>query len=69
MKTRDLLTELRSLNAAELQKRGAEKAEELMKLRFRNSTGQLEQNHQIGAIRAEIARIKTILNEHNAKGE
>lgn len=32
-------------------------------LRMAKATGQLAQNHKIGVVRKDIARIKTILNE------
>jgi len=40
---------------------------EQFNLRMQNSTGQLNQVHQFGVVRADIARIKTILNAQ--KGE
>ena len=33
------------------------------KLRMAKSTGQLAKNHQVGLVRKEIARIKTVLTE------
>jgi large subunit ribosomal protein L29 len=40
-----------------------EKKEELFNLRVRNATGQLENNHELGLVRKEIARIYTVMNE------
>jgi ribosomal protein L29 len=61
MKRKDLLSELRGLSAAGLKERGAKVAEELMKLRFRQTTGQLTQSHRLQILRRELARIKTFL--------
>ena len=37
--------------------------EELFNLRVRGATGQLENNHMLGLVRKEIARIYTVMNE------
>jgi large subunit ribosomal protein L29 len=55
--------ELRELSDKELQAKLLEKKEELFNLRIRNATGQLENNHQLGLVRKEIARIYTVMNE------
>jgi large subunit ribosomal protein L29 len=36
---------------------------EQFNLRMQNATGQLNQVHQFGEVRGDIARIKTILND------
>lgn len=61
MKRIDLLNELRGLPRAELQQRAKSIAEELMKLRFRMATGQLEQTHRVRQLRRDFARIQTFL--------
>lgn len=66
MKVRDEVSELRELDAADLQKKVRELEQELMHLRFRKASGQLEQTARIGAIRKSIARAKTIHAEKSA---
>ena len=60
MKRKDLLVELKGLSATDLKTRAKKVAEELMKLRFRRGTGQLEQSSRLGQLRRELARIKTL---------
>ncbi len=55
--------ELRDMKDAELKERMDELAAEGMKLRFQKATMQLNQTSRISAVRREIARIQTILNE------
>ena len=38
-----------------------------MKLTMQKASGQLEQTHQIRQLRREIARVKTLLAQHNVK--
>ncbi|AKA50097.1 50S ribosomal protein L29 [Mycoplasmopsis gallinacea] len=40
---------------------------ELWTLRFKNSTGSLDQTHKISSIRKDIAKVLTALNEKGAK--
>jgi large subunit ribosomal protein L29 len=63
MKTRDELKELRGLGEAELSERVSSVEEELMKLRFRHASGQLEKTSQLETLRRRVARMKTVLNE------
>ncbi len=63
MKTRDEIKELRGLKDSELADRALSTEEELMKLRFRHASGQLEQTAQLEKLRRRIARIKTVLRE------
>jgi large subunit ribosomal protein L29 len=58
MKTKDLM----ELSADELRHREGELVDQLFKLRFQKSLGQLESPMKIKAIKKDIARIKTILN-------
>lgn len=55
--------EVGGMSIPELQKKEAGLAEELFRLRFRKSTGQLERVSELGRIRRDIARIKTILRQ------
>ncbi|MEY8194661.1 MAG: 50S ribosomal protein L29 [Cycloclasticus sp.] len=56
-------SELREKTSQELSELLLELRKEQFNLRMQNSTGQLNQVHQFGAVRSDIARIKTILNE------
>jgi large subunit ribosomal protein L29 len=55
--------ELRELSADELRTREKELADQLFKLRFQHSLGQLENAMKLRNVRREIARIKTVLDE------
>jgi large subunit ribosomal protein L29 len=55
--------ELRELSADELRTREKELADQLFKLRFQHTLGQLENAAKLRNIRREIARIKTVLVE------
>jgi len=57
------LSDMRELNVEELAEKGKEFAEEHFKLRFKNGIRQLENTAKLRAIRKDIARIKTIINE------
>lgn len=61
MKRRDLITELKGLKATELVEKARTTAEEMMKLRFRKSTGQTEGINRISGLRKDLARIKTFI--------
>ncbi|WP_025273827.1 50S ribosomal protein L29 [Haloglycomyces albus] len=55
--------ELRELGDKELVDKLTEKKDELFNLRVRSATGQLENNHTLGVVKKEIARIYTVMNE------
>lgn len=59
--------DLRKEKPENLVKRVSELKRELMNLRFQKSGGQLESTGSFRVVRREIARIKTILTETNAK--
>lgn len=56
-------SEIRELSPAELEKKLQDLKEELFNLRFQHAINQLENPMRIGAVKKDIARIKTILNE------
>ena len=56
-------TELRKLNARELERRLGEAKEESFNLRFQHATNQLDNTARLGEVRREIARISTVLRE------
>ena len=55
--------EIRKLTVEEIHAKLADSREELMKLRFQQVTGQLTDTNRLGALRRDIARMETILNE------
>ena len=59
--------ELREKSTEELKKMVAELKEKLLKLRFKNAFGQLENPMEIRKIRRQIACILTILRERGVK--
>ena len=55
--------ELKELSDDELRTKEKELADQLFKLRFQHTLGQLENPMKLRNIRREIARIKTVLDE------
>jgi large subunit ribosomal protein L29 len=56
-------TEIRDLNADEIQQKVADLKETLFNLRFQHEIGQLENPKKIGETKKDIARLNTVLNE------
>jgi large subunit ribosomal protein L29 len=56
-------SDLRNLNAGEIESKLTDAREELMKLRFQAVTGQLTDSSRLRLLRREIARMQTILAE------
>jgi len=67
VKMKKLTEELRQKSTEELQKMVVELKEKLLKLRFKNAYGQLENPMEIRKTRKQIARILTILRERGVK--
>lgn len=61
MKKQDFLKEVAGLDKQALKERGRLLSEELMKLRFRKSSGQLDQTHRLREIRRNRARVNALL--------
>lgn len=59
----DELAELREKTAEELHERLSELYKDQFNFRMRQAAGQLSQTHNLGAVRKDIARVKTLLNE------
>ncbi len=59
--------EIRDLGVAELKQKNNELQEELFKLRIRHTTGQLESTASLGRVKKDIARVKTVLREKEAR--
>lgn len=56
-------SELRDKSVEELREQQLELLEQQFKMRMKQSSGQLSQTHQLGKVRRDIARVKTILRE------
>ena len=67
MKIKEKLTEYRAMSADALQEKISSLQEELMNLRFRHASGQLEQTAQLRNLRKDIARMKTTLKQIEAR--
>ena len=61
--------ELRELPVSEIEQRLKDTKEELFNLRFQYATGQLDNYKRLKDLRRDIARIKTILREHELSEE
>ena len=59
--------ELRDKTADQLKDEILKLKKEQFNMRFQKATGQLENTAQVGKVRRNIARMKTILNEQVAK--
>ena len=64
MKTKDI----KELGLAELKQKNRDMQEELFRLRIRHTTGQLDSTAMLGKVKKDIARIKTVLREKEARG-
>jgi len=60
-------TTLRERSADELAKNLSDLEEQLFKLRFQKSTGQIENPVKIREVRKDIARVLTVINERRAQ--
>ena len=56
-------TELKKLDASELQKKLADLKEELFNLRFQLAINQLDNPMQISKVKKDIARVSTVLRQ------
>ena len=63
MKRQDYLKELRELTEEGLRDKVKDLYEEKMKLRFRKSSGQLDQSHRVAEVKTQLAQAKTIYEE------
>lgn len=62
-------TEVRELSDEELKNKESELKDQLFKLRFQHSLGQLENAVKMKNVKKDIARIKTILTEKSKRTE
>jgi large subunit ribosomal protein L29 len=59
--------EIRELAPGEIQNKLRETREQLLQLRLKKHTGQVEKPHNIRVLRKDIARLETILTEKKSK--
>jgi len=59
--------EFRDKSIDELAKTLGDLEEQLFKLRFQKSTGQIEDPTKIRVVRKDIARVKTVMNERKVQ--
>ena len=62
------ISELRKMNFSELKKELESSHRELFNLRFRVSTKQITNYREITAVKKKIARINTLIREHEISG-
>jgi large subunit ribosomal protein L29 len=58
--------EIRELAPAEIETKLREAREQLLQLSLRKQTGQVEKTHELRALRKDIARLETVLNQKKA---
>ena len=66
MKTKELMSGLRSKSVQELNEDLVAAKKELFNLRFQNATNQLDNTSRINEVRKQIARIQTVISESKA---
>ena len=59
--------EIRALSSGEITTKLREIREQLLQLRLRKQTGQVEKTHEIRTLRKDIARLETIQNQKKSK--
>ena len=63
MKRKEFLNEIKGLDKVALQERAIALAEELMKLRFKLASKQLEKGHLLAKTRRDLARVKAAIGK------
>lgn len=66
MKSREDMKQFRDLAADAVGEKLRSTEEELLKLRFRQASGQLENTSQIRTLRRTVARLRTVLEEKSS---
>lgn len=59
--------EIRELSVTEIETKLRDTREQLLQLRLRKQTGQVEKTHELRTLRKDIARLETVRNQKNAK--
>ncbi len=57
---------IRNLSPQEIEKMLRDSRQELLNLRLRKQSGQIEKTHEMRELRREIARLQTIIKERRA---
>ena len=68
MKRNEKMKEFQKLTTEEINKKIVENKEELLKLRMKQATGNLENPARINELRKDVARLKTILRNREIEG-
>jgi large subunit ribosomal protein L29 len=55
--------EIRELSAPEIESKLRETRDELLQLRLRKQTGQVEKTHEVRDLRKSVARLQTLLKQ------
>jgi large subunit ribosomal protein L29 len=58
--------EVRELSSSEVQTKLRETRDQLLQLRLRKNTGQIEKTHELRSLRRDIARLETVLTQKNS---
>ena len=58
--------EVRELSSSEVQTKLRETRDQLLQLRLRKNTGQIEKTHELRSLRKDIARLETVLTQKNS---
>jgi large subunit ribosomal protein L29 len=58
--------EIRDLSVTEIDNKLRETREQLLQLRLRKNTGQVEKTHEIRVLRKDIARLETVRTQKKA---
>ena len=61
-------TEVRKMSAAELDSKLVELKKDLFQLRLQHATNQLDNPVRIAEVKKDIARVKTMIREHQLAG-
>ncbi len=62
------LADMKDMSVEELQGKARDLSTELFNLRFQLATNQLEKPHRIRQAKRDLARVRTLLTEKQAKG-
>ena len=60
------ITEIRELSLVELDKKIRDTRDDLLQLRLKKQTGQVEKTHELNSLRKDIARMLTLRGEKAA---
>jgi large subunit ribosomal protein L29 len=58
--------EVRELSSGEVSTKLRDTRDQLLQLRLRKNTGQIEKTHELRSLRKDIARLETVLRQKNS---